>query len=175
MSGHSFGAVTTQAVSGESFAVNKQKFTDKRIEAAIALSPSTPRLGTPRWAFGSVRIPWLLMTGTRDVAAVGHGTAESRRQVYPSLPNTIDKYELVLFDAEHSAFADRRLPGDAVRRNPNHHRAILAISTAFWDAYLRHDQKARQWLQGSGAKNVLEPKDQWHYHAAKTAKETVTQ
>jgi len=52
-------------------------------------------------------------------------------------------------DAEHSAFGDRPLPGDQKPRNPNHHRAILALSTAFWDAYLRGDAAARAWLQGA--------------------------
>ena len=68
MSGHSFGAVTTEAVSGETSPVGGQKFTDPRIRAAIAFSPSSPKLGSAANAFGSVKIPWLLMTGTRDVA-----------------------------------------------------------------------------------------------------------
>lgn len=44
---------------------------------------------------------------------------------------------MALHNPEHSAFTDRPLPGDTDPRNPNHHRAILALSTAFWDAYLR--------------------------------------
>ncbi len=45
------------------------------------------------------------MTGTKDTAAmVSSQTAESRLMVYKSLPNSIDKYELVLDNAEHSAF-----------------------------------------------------------------------
>jgi hypothetical protein len=68
---------------------------------------------------------------------------------------------LVLDGAEHSAFTDRSLPGDRKPRNPNHHRAILALSTAFWDAYLREDDVARTWLDGDGPRTVLEPKDRW--------------
>jgi hypothetical protein len=41
---------------------------------------------------------------------------------------------LVLHNAEHSVFTDRPLPGEREPRNPNHHRVILALSTAFWDA-----------------------------------------
>ena len=40
MSGHSFGAVTAQAVSGQSFPTGGQRFTDTRIKAAIAFSPA---------------------------------------------------------------------------------------------------------------------------------------
>lgn len=159
MSGHSFGAVTTQAVSGQSFALGG-KLTDDRIKAAIALSPSMPRRGDPAQAFGSVAIPWLLMTGTKDEAAIGGATVASRQQVYPALPPG-GKYELVLDGAEHSAFTDRALPGDREPRNANHHRAILAISTAFWDAWLRGDAAARAWLDGAGPTSVLEKKDRW--------------
>ncbi len=160
MSGHSFGAVTTQATSGQSYAFVKNRYTDGRIKAAIALSPSVPPRGDPGKAFERVRVPWMLMTGTRDTSPIGQQTVESRQQVFPNLPAG-DKYELVLHDAEHSAFTERALPGDQVARNPNHHRAVLALSTAFWDTYLRGDEDAKKWLQGAGPKSVLEEKDGW--------------
>jgi len=166
MSGHSFGAVTTQAVSGQVLPLVGQKWTDSRIRAAIAFSPSRPRRGDSATAFGSVKIPWMLMTGTKDSAPIGDPNPESRLEVYRHLPDGIDKYELVLHNAEHSVFTDRPLPGDREPRNPNHHRAILALSTAFWDAYLRDDAAARAWLQGPGARAVLEKDDRWQWHAA---------
>lgn len=160
MSGHSFGAVTTQAVSGQSFLRGDDTFTDPRIRAAIAFSPSTPRRGTAEGAFGKVEIPWLLMTGTEDSAPIGGQTVESRLAVFPALPPG-KKYELVLDKAEHSAFTDRALPGDHEARNPNHHRAILALSAAFWDAYLRNDAAAKAWLDGDGPSKLLEKADRW--------------
>ena len=165
MSGHSFGAVTTQAVSGQRFPLIGTRYTDARIRAAIVFSPSAPRGGDAATAFGSVKIPWMLMTGTKDVAPIGDADVASRLSVYPHLPSEIDKYELVLYNAEHSAFTDRALPGDSEKRNPNHHRAILALSTAFWDAHLRADPDARAWLHGSGPRSVLEPEDRWQMHA----------
>jgi predicted dienelactone hydrolase len=159
MSGHSFGAVTTQAVSGQAF-LGAPRFTDARIKAAIAFSPSSLRAGDPKAAFGGVKIPWMLMTGTKDTAPIGDQDAASRLAVFPALPAG-DKYELVLWNAEHSVFTDRALPGDHEARNPNHHRAILALSTAFWDATLRRDAAARAWLEGDGPRTVLEEKDRW--------------
>lgn len=159
MCGHSFGAVTTQAVSGQKMG-RQAPFAESRIDAAILFSPSSPRAGSPEAAFGDVKIPWLLMTGTNDVSPIGGQTAESRMAVYPALPEG-SKYELVLDGAEHSAFSERALPGDAEKRNPNHHRAILALSTAFWDAYLKEDADARAWLDGDAAESVLEEKDRW--------------
>lgn len=160
MSGHSFGAVTTQAVSGERFPAASHSLTDKRIKAAIAFSPSSPRAGDPQQAFGEVSIPWMLMTGTKDTSPVGGADVKSRRAVFANLP-PCDKYELVLKDAEHSAFTDRALPGDREPRNSNHHRVVLALSTAFWDAYLRDDDAAKAWLQGDGPKSLLQSGDEW--------------
>lgn len=164
MSGHSFGAVTTEAVGGESMPVGGQQFTDPRIRAAIAFSPSSPKTGSAAKAFGSVKIPWMLMTGTRDVAPIGDTDVASRLAVYPALRGA-PKYEVVLYNAEHSVFTDRALLGDRVPRNPNHHRVILALSTAFWDAYLRGDAGALAWLNGPGPRSVLEPDDHWQFSA----------
>lgn len=161
MSGHSFGAVTTQAVSGQSYVAAGSRYTDPRIDAAILFSPSSPQRGSPTDAFSGVKIPWLLMTGTLDQAPIG-ATVPERLAVYPALPPG-GKYELVLDGARHSVFTDRPLPGDEGGRNPNHQRAILAISTAFWDAYLKDDRAARAWLDGDGPREVLEPADRWQH------------
>lgn len=162
MSGHSFGAITTQAVSGQSFPVGGQRFTDARIQAAIAFSPSTPRRGNADAAFGAVKIPWLLVTGTKDLSPIGQADLESRLGVYPALSGA-PKYELVLHNAEHSAFTDRALPGDREPRNPNHHRVLLALSTAFWDAHLRGDADGLAWLHGSGPRSLMEAADRWRF------------
>ncbi len=161
MSGHSFGGVTTQAVSGQSYARGGQRYVDGRIDAAIVFSPSSPQRGSARDAFADVRIPWLVMTGTEDQAPIGD-TVEGRLKVYPALPPG-GKYELVLDGAQHSVFTDRPLPGEQGERNPGHHRAILAISTAFWDACLKQDPAARAWLDGRGPRSVLAPADRWQH------------
>ncbi len=163
MSGHSFGAMTTQAVSGQQFALLGKTLTDERILASIIYSPSAPRRGDVNKAFGKVSIPWLLMTGTHDIAGIGAIEMADRLAVYPALPGNNHKYELVLDEAEHSVFTDRRLPGESKRRNPNHHRVILAITTAFWDAWLKGDKTAMQWLNGEGVTSVLEPGDRWQH------------
>jgi predicted dienelactone hydrolase len=161
MSGHSFGAVTTQAVSGQLFPLGGD-LSDARIKAAMALSPSVPRRGDAKRAFGSVTIPWLLMTGTHDASPIGGQTPESRLGVYAALP-PLQKYQLVLEGAEHSAFSDRALPGDSKPRNPNHHKLMLAFSTAFFDSVLRSDKAAKVWLEGAGAKALLEAGDRWEW------------
>jgi predicted dienelactone hydrolase len=162
MSGHSFGAQTTQAMSGQSAPLIGQRYADSRIKAAVIMSPSSPRRGDPKVAFANVKIPWLLMTGTKDTSPIGGQTVESRLAVFPALTSG-DKYELVLHNAEHSAFTDRALPGDQVARNANHHRVILALSTAFWDAFLKADVAAKEWLNGDGPGSVMQADDRWQH------------
>ena len=84
--------------------------------------------------------------------------------VYPALHGA-PKYEVALFNVEHSVFTDRALPGDQEPRNPNHHRVILALSTAFRDANLHGDARARAWLNGPGPRLVMEPADHWQVSA----------
>src|SRR5205085_1378130 len=142
-----------QGVSGQHFP-SGTTYTDSRITAALMMSPSPPRIGDVSKAFGSVAIPWLIMTGTDDKSPIGLVEAADRLKVFPALPAG-DKCELVLDGAEHSAFGDRPLPGDSKPRDPNHHKAILAISTAFFDTYLRQDSAARDWYTGKGPQSVL--------------------
>lgn len=159
MSGHSFGALTAQAVAGERFGGGPRNRRDPRIKAAILMSPSSPRHGgDPVAAFGQVDIPWMMMMGSQDVVPFGDPGAGSRLAVFAALPPAA-KYELVLDGATHPVFTEQPLAGDTHTRNPRYHRAILAISTAFWDAYLRGESAARAWLDGDGPRALLESGD----------------
>ncbi len=83
MSGHSFGAVTTQFLSGQKPIIGAG-LTDPRIKAAVIMSPSVPRIGNPNAAFADVKIPWMLLTGTKDDSPIGNADAASRLLVFPS-------------------------------------------------------------------------------------------
>ncbi|GEM_PF-152800 len=159
MSGHSFGAVTTQAVAGQRY-WGTAKYTDKRIKAALPMSPSIPAIGSATQAFSEIKLPWMCMTGTDDNSPIGKSSAEDRKLVYTNLPKD-DKYQLVMYEALHSAFTENQLPGDRQKKNPNHHKVIKSLSTAFWDTYLKADPRAKKWLQGSGPKKLLEKNDLW--------------
>lgn len=158
MAGHSFGARTTQAVAGQA-GWSSGSTRDPRLDAAVVFSPSSPKVGSVAAAFGAVDIPWLLMTGTEDVAAIGGATVNERLAVFPVLPAG-NKYELVFDGGAHHAFTDHSNPRLSPR-NPNHHRVIKAFTTAFWDAFLRDDSGAAGWLKGTGSRDMLEPGDRW--------------
>ncbi|MCA9176100.1 MAG: dienelactone hydrolase [Planctomycetales bacterium] len=163
MSGHSFGAVTTLAVAGRRLPLGKN-FQEPRIDAFVAFSPQ-PGKGDAARALGKISSPMLCMTGTKDDSPIDRSvTPEVRREVYKALP-TGDKFELVFDDGHHFTFGDTDLR--LLRnRDPAHHPAIQTISLKFWDAYLKGDAKAKQWLQSEqqcrqGAK--LKAADIWQW------------
>ncbi len=162
MSGHSFGARTTQTTSGEIVPWLSYSTRDPRIKAAMPLSGSVTDIATAAELLADVDIPWLVMTGSNDVSVVNDTTVEDRLAVFPALP-VGSKYELVLFEGEHHAFTDRPLSAIQNPRNPAHHPAIMALSTAFWDSTLRDDQSAMQWLEGDDVRSVLAAEDSWQF------------
>jgi predicted dienelactone hydrolase len=161
MSGHSFGAHTTQAVAGQSFPLGGS-FREPRIDAAVMMSPSPPAMGDPAKAFAAIKIPCLLMTGTLDDSPIGDTTPEDRLKVFPHLVNA-PAWQVVFDKATHMSFGERKL--DIPKADPRYHRAILALTTAFWDAELKQQPEAKAWVDGSGAKSVLDAKDKWEINA----------
>lgn len=162
MCGHSFGAITTQAMMGQRYPLGKS-FPDPRLDAFLPMSPSTSRGMSASEAFSHIAAPVLCMTGTEDDSPIQPDvTPASRREVFGALPKG-DKYQLVFEGGEHSAFSG----GEMLRlgRIPHHHGAIQLISTRFWDAYLKGDASAKKWLQSeaprAGAKLVA--KDVWEW------------
>jgi predicted dienelactone hydrolase len=151
MSGHSFGAVTTQAICGERFA--GQGFADVRVRAGLAFSPSSGKLGDPQARFAAVTIPMLLVTGTRDGDVIGNGaTPDTRRATFDLMPAP-GKYLLVLDAATHMNFNGGEMQ-NATPDGRHYRAAVEAVSLAFWDATLRGDAAARAWLAG-GAGDAL--------------------
>jgi predicted dienelactone hydrolase len=159
MSGHSFGAVTTQAVAGQSAAGGKVSFAETRLSAAVMMSPSPPTLGDPAMAFSSIKIPCLLMTGTLDDSPIGNSKATDRLKVFPNLTGA-PAWQVVFDKATHMSFGERDLRGNSEIGN-RYHKSILALTTAFWDAQLRGDKAAKAWLNGPDARSVLIPEDKW--------------
>jgi len=144
MSGHSFGSMTTLAVAGQKFR-GIRSYPDERIDAFLALSPNPGKEVEPVVAFGHLQKPILCMTGTKDGSPVNPDLIPAfRREVYRAMPAG-DKYQLVLDGAGHFAFGDGLRTG--IDRDAKHHPAIQQISLRFWDAYLRDNIEARQWLQ----------------------------
>lgn len=151
MSGHSFGAVTTLTVSGRTFIGVHDSFTEPRIKAALALSPSP---GANRRdldkQFGAIKIPVFHMTGTKDTSPITPDVkAEDRRIPYDHISKA-DQYLLILDGGDHAVFGGRQRLLAAGNKDRIHHELIRSGALAFFDACLKGDDKARKFLQDGG-------------------------
>lgn len=149
VAGHSFGAYTTLAIGGQSFSLPrgmKISFGDARVKAIVPMSAPVPagRVDLAE-SYATVRVPMLLMTGTDDQSPIGHTTPADRRIPYDKVSHA-DAYFLNLTDGDHSVFSAPNWPGRNKQRDAEHRKLILQSSSAFWNAYLKGDDNARQWL-----------------------------
>ena len=97
------------------------------------------------------------MTGTRDDNPVTRAAPKTRLQVFPHL-RAAPAWQVVFDGAKHSDFGQREGAGSPMTR---YHKAILALSTAFWDATLQGKSEAAEWLQSESARSILKDADQW--------------
>ncbi len=165
VAGHSFGAHTALSVAGAKYAplggtVSLAK--DPRVKAAIPMSAPAPanraRLAA---AFAGVNIPCFHLTGTKDDSPIGDTTAADRRLPFDHC-NSSDQYLITFTGGDHAIFSgrDRWFGGG---KDEQFQRHICLSSLAFWDAYLRDDTAAKEWLRTQfeselGAAGVFEVK-----------------
>lgn len=157
MSGHSFGAITTQAVSGQHYPLAAmQGIADPRIKAAIAFSPSPPMRGNDdAAAFGAIHIPFLSVTGTADVVPITPNvSAADRQRPFRAMP-VGGKYLLVLAGANHMQFNGQDVLRNGMAPDPHVRAVTIAATTAFWKATLMQDQAATDWLAHGGLQTML--------------------
>ncbi len=148
IAGHSYGSWTALTASGQRFyARSKQGVSsgDRRIKAAIYLSPTPPRAGQdPALVFGSISIPGIHFTGTLDSSPVNNTKAEDRRIAFDNISKG-DQFLITLNGADHGVFGGRKRlmakPDDE-----KHQEITQRVSTAFLNAYLKHDPQAKLWL-----------------------------
>ncbi|MBL8517510.1 MAG: dienelactone hydrolase [Betaproteobacteria bacterium] len=159
MSGHSFGAGTTLGVTGQRLGPFIGQ-ADLRIKAAIAFSPlGNKRMGDIEAQFANIRLPFFSITGDEDGEILGDGTQpEERTRPFQHMPAP-DKYLAVFKGGDHMVFGghntrhatDRRIQTD-----------VKALTLAFWNAYLKDDAKARDWLK-TGAAKTLQAGDKYAF------------
>lgn len=167
MSGHSFGALTTQALVGQKFRANAPQVVDTRLRAAIAFSPTVRNRVDAESQFGEVTLPFMSVTGTLDGEVLGFGSApEERTRPFYAMPAG-RKYLVVFKGADHMAFSGATTPQSGPARvqgsaavDPHVQRATAALTLAFWDAFLKNDPRAERWLD-SQARRVLDPQDRF--------------
>jgi len=154
--GHSMGAFTADAIAGALVDLPNHpatNFADPRVKAVLLLSPQGPgEFGLDDHSWDQVSIPLLSMTGSLDRGA-GEQDPEWRKIPFErSQPG--DKYHVFIQGANHMSFISAKtlLPAREARGE-----SILgytnSASLAFWDAYLKADSTARNYLQSDALSN----------------------
>ncbi|HEY2289845.1 MAG TPA: hypothetical protein VGM86_04000 [Thermoanaerobaculia bacterium] len=143
MAGHSFGSWTTMAVAGQG-----GNFTEPRFKAAIAMSTPVPKQKDYERVYRDVHIPILHMTGTEDDSPIGETKAAERRIAYDHIQG-VDQYLVTFQGGDHMVFSGRLIQAERPK-DPVFHSLILQGTTAFWDAYLKGDAAAKDWLAKGG-------------------------
>jgi predicted dienelactone hydrolase len=161
--GHSFGAFTTLVLAGASYGRagdEAMKGPDPRIQAALPISPPAgigKLLGTR--AYQNIRIPLLVITGTKDTSPVDPGAkAEDRRLPYDGHPGP-NAYLIVFDGADHMVFSGTRLTRGPQVADAAIQQNTLAASTAFFGAFLKGDSSAKAFLDQDGLKRILAGQD----------------
>lgn len=161
VAGHSFGAYTTLALAGQTFITRiglTKRYDEPRIKAAIQMSGPAPngRRELDK-AFGSITIPVMHMTGTKDYLEIFPQTSAADRRIpYDHMSNS--ETCLVIFNGgDHAIFSGRgRLAApEKIAQDDAFQKLICVSTTAFWDAYLKGNVEARQWLLSGGCEKML--------------------
>lgn len=152
ISGHSFGAMTTQVMAGMLFPDEKkvlQDMSEPRFKAGIVYSPVPIAHLTDaphEQVYGGIDIPLLHMTGTQDVSPL-EGYGYKHRLLVRDHAGHPEQYLQVLPDGDHMVYNGTR---GGLEANPNreaHENLIKAAALAFWNAYLKDDEAAKAWLE----------------------------
>ena len=157
MSGHSFGALSTQVALGQRFpneAEKHQSFAVPTIKAGIAYSPvPIDHLGpddvevvSPAEIYGGIDRPVLMMTGTEDSSPIGGAPYTHRFTVF-DYASAAEKYFLVKQGGDHMVYNGTRGKLDKNTNRERHEEIIKVSSLAFWEAFLKEDAAAQDWLE----------------------------
>lgn len=173
MSGHSFGAMTTQVMAGQRRGFGKHIYSlfQNIFKAAIAYSPS-PNLKkkghAPTDFYGGIQIPLLMMTGTDDDSPLENFGYKDRLEVF-DYSGGPDQHLLVLDHGDHMVYNGSRGKLDANPKRNVHEDIIKIISLAFWDGYLKDDHIAKRWLTDGSVQTWLADEATYQFKEKPTA------
>ena len=161
--GHSYGAFTTQMIGGVTLDIpgqpKAQSFSDLRPRAFLLLSPQgKSQNGLTENSWKNVTRPMMSMSGSNDSGVMGQ-LASWRKDPFTYSPPP-DKYLVWIDGAFHMSFtgalaqdnsqlANRPMVSRLVAQTDQ--KAVFddvkVASIAFWDTYLKDDEKAKAYLK----------------------------
>lgn len=161
MSGHSFGAMTSQAMAGQLFPDESGKlarFFEPRFRAGILYSPVPVRhlIGDAPDAeiYGPISLPLLHMTGTDDDSPLEGFGYERRLSVHDHSGHP-EKYLQIIAGGDHMIYNGTRGKLGENPKRERHEDIIKVTALAYWDAFLKEEHRAREWLDSGGAQAFM--------------------
>lgn len=152
MSGHSFGAMTTQVMAGMLIPDHGRQLInlrEKRIQAGILYSPVPIRHLTDapsEEVYGGIDIPLFHMTGTEDVSPI-EGFGYLNRLVVKQYADHPEQYLQILEGGDHMVYNGTRGKLAVNPLREAHEEEIKFATLIFWNAYLKNDSTALKWLK----------------------------
>ncbi|MBU6235473.1 MAG: hypothetical protein KGQ41_06480 [Alphaproteobacteria bacterium] len=157
MSGHSFGALTTQVMAGQLAGREEpEDLSEPRFKSGILYSPVPAfrhQLGG-KDVYAPIAKPLLHMTGTQDESPVEGFGYEKRLEVFEGAGH-YDQHLFILNDADHMVYNGSRGQLESYGDIDKHQDMIALVAYAWWEATLNGNQAAREWLDGDGVKTWL--------------------
>lgn len=161
MSGHSFGALTTQVMAGQLFPDendNLISFKEDRFKAGMLYS-FVPMghlyKGDPDALFQNMDLPLMYMTGTKDDSPVENFDYRSRLPVWDH-SGSPEKYLLILEGGDHMVYNGSR---GQLADNPlrdTHEKLITDFTLAYWMMQLKGSDAAADWLHHYADEHYLQ-------------------
>lgn len=158
--GHSFGAWTSQMLSGmEMGALGRSiSFYEKRAKAYVVISPQGTGPSVTKESLAKMHGPMLMVTGSKDTSPNGQ-TPEWRKQAY-DYASPGNKYLVWIDGATHSfgGFSGERAEGRQFFKranaggdsNKDHMKYVACSVVSFLDGFLKSNQEGKQYLTKSG-------------------------
>lgn len=151
--GHSMGSFTAEAVAGALVDLPGKpvsSFADGRVKAVLCLSPQGPgQFGLTDASFRSLRVPYLGVTGSLD--SLGPLASPAWHKTPFELSPAGDKYHVDIEGATHMSFISARTLQPAKTQQADEILGYTnSAALAFWDAYLKNDGNAKEYLQSNG-------------------------
>lgn len=157
MSGHSFGALTTQIMAGQlAGRETAEDLSDDRFIAGILYSPVPAfrlQLGG-KDVYAPIRKPLLHMTGSEDSSPVEGFGPEKRMEVLEGAGNA-DQYLFYLNGADHMVYNGSRGQLESYDDIGKHQDMIAVAARAWWECWLNKKEAARNWLEQGGVQQWL--------------------
>jgi predicted dienelactone hydrolase len=144
--GHSFGAQTSLLIGGQQLGPAKG-YSDSRVKALMPMSAPVPLPMLRDRAYSAVKLPTMHMTGTRDDSPIGETKAAERRIPFDHIAGC-EQWFINFQDGDHMIFSGRmaRANDEQKKQDLEFQKQIKQCSLAFWNAHLKHDAKAAEWL-----------------------------